>query len=344
MSSRPKTRALVRRNRPDTATTPAASPAYFNLLWFDNGTPFSKSTRNTQALPPVSKVPRFKHLFAATAPLPNRKQMQADNAIAPVSTSTLTPPGFSRPSFYQDNNEVLAAAVPLIESASKSPDFCSNSISWNDTSMSLLTGIDKKSILARKKLFLQFDKDTTVGKKGVISLGEVDRGLREMGMNSIAKPVISRAFNFAKTWNGEDNENDNAYAIDNENELRVFLQYLRKYDDLAQAHCRAHPGLMHDIPKKDFAMVLKQPELVKWKLGDQDYDAVFRELDKSNVGQVPFGDVADWAINLYLILFEKEDDDLKVRRLQALARGRQARKRVANLKQDKEKAILHKSR
>ena len=177
-------------------------------------------------------------------------------------------------------------------------------INWTEINSKLPTGKDDGSKGRRKKMFRDFDPNGN----GVLSLAEVDKGIRDvLKIDQIfdAKSAIMRAFQIAKN----SQKSKRGQVGDDYIELRefkFFLLSLRQYFEYWEAFRRADENFDKRISLNEF--VSQKDTIEKW-VGPINAEEEFKKIDTNNGGFVLFDEFCKWAITKNLDL-EDDDDDI----------------------------------
>jgi Ca2+-binding EF-hand superfamily protein len=151
----------------------------------------------------------------------------------------------------------------------------------------------------RKEMFDDFDPNGN----GILSLAEVDLGLKKIGLYKIfdCKKVIMRAFQAAKGVDSKDKANDDFVEF---SEFRLLLVYLRHYFELWEMFDGIDTGDDHRVDLDEFKVAI--PKIEAWGFKVEDPEAEFAKIDANGGGQILFDEFSHWAIKKGLDL---EDDD-----------------------------------
>ena len=176
-----------------------------------------------------------------------------------------------------------------------------HNINWQHISASLPYGTDPASKQERDRLWKGMD----VNGNGLLSLAEVDKGLRDiLCLEEVfyCKRAIFQAFTQAKNSSNSKHPQGNHYV--EKREFRVLLYNLRVCFEVYQAFARIDTG---DDERIDLQEFLDGVDKLKQWVGDiADPEAEFQRIDTNGGGQVTFDEFVLWAQDRKLDL---DDDD-----------------------------------
>ena len=176
---------------------------------------------------------------------------------------------------------------------------------WDELRESLPIEKTAEGLQKRKELWKAMD----VNGNGIMSLAEVDKGLRDnIKLDSLfdSKPVIIRAFNAAK----DKGKHVSKYSADyvEKNEFRYLLVYLRQFAEYFVMFNRLDTGHDKKISFQEFERGLD--ECKKWGLKVEDARTTFDEIDTNHGGSILFIEFADFAMKNHLDLEDDDDMDM----------------------------------
>ena len=131
---------------------------------------------------------------------------------------------------------------------------------------------------------------------GFLSLSECDAGvLNVLKLKEVyqLKPVIIRAFNYAKNRGTQKRDESSDYI--EKHEFRFFLLALRQYFEYYEAFKRIDQNFDKKIQLEEFKQA--QPIMEKWVGKIEDIEKEFCEIDdQGGEGVILFDEFCDWAI------------------------------------------------
>eukprot|EP01065_Artemidia_motanka_P012642 TRINITY_DN16967_c0_g1_i1.p2 TRINITY_DN16967_c0_g1~~TRINITY_DN16967_c0_g1_i1.p2 ORF type:complete len:189 (+),score=73.29 TRINITY_DN16967_c0_g1_i1:55-621(+) len=169
---------------------------------------------------------------------------------------------------------------------------------WHKLRGQLPYGKTQEDKQRRKKVFRGFD----VNGNGYLSLAEVDKGVRDMGIDwADCKPAIIRAFNRVKDTAPAHTPCSNDYVT--RAEFRLLLQQLGQMFELYAMFSEVDTSDDRRIDLSEFKKAL--PLMDQWGLKITDPEAAFREADRDGGGKILFDEFVDWALKKHLSITDE---------------------------------------
>jgi len=162
-------------------------------------------------------------------------------------------------------------------------------------------GLDEAADSQRRALFVSFDPNGNA----ILSLAEVDDGLKKLLPSPLPREVVARAFHAAKAISAPVATFSNDYI--DEKEFHYFVQYLHHYLQLWSWFCEVDTSCDQRVSIEEFRAAL--PQLNERLPGDiRDAAAAFNEVDADGGGMVLFDEFAHWVLCRGLALQGPGDD------------------------------------
>ena len=165
-----------------------------------------------------------------------------------------------------------------------------HNINWKQLNDRLPSEKTEEAKHKRDLLWKGFD----VNGNGIVSLAEVDKGLRDV-LNCVqvfdCKPVIIQAFNAAKNAVKSSKAHSGDYV--DRAEFRLLLAYLKQYFAYYQIFCEIDTGNDRRINRSEFSKAKHAFE--QWVGPIEDVNKVFDEIDANGGGEILFGEFVAWA-------------------------------------------------
>eukprot|EP00439_Symbiodinium_sp_Y106_P067901 s2879_g11.t1 len=162
-------------------------------------------------------------------------------------------------------------------------------------------GLDEAADSQRRAFFVSFDPNGNA----ILSLAEVDDGLKKLLPSPLPREVVARAFHAAKAISAPVATFSNDYI--DEKEFHYFVQYLHHYLQLWSWFCEVDTSCDQRVSIEEFRAAL--PQLNERLPGDiRDAAAAFNEVDADGGGMVLFDEFAHWVLCRGLALQGPGDD------------------------------------
>ncbi|CAE7614924.1 unnamed protein product [Symbiodinium necroappetens] len=176
-------------------------------------------------------------------------------------------------------------------------------------------GLDEAAASQRRALFASFDPNGNA----ILSLAEVDDGLKKLLPCPLPREVVARAFHAAKAISAPVAAFSNDYI--DEKEFHYFVQYLHHYLQLWSWFCEVDTSCDQRVSIEEFRAAL--PQLNERLPGDlSDAAAAFNEVDADGGGMVLFDEFAHWVLCRGLALQGPGEDCLERQHATELLRQR----------------------
>ena len=175
-------------------------------------------------------------------------------------------------------------------------------IDWATINKKLPTGDSAQEIYLRRKYWWYFDPNGN----GILSLAEIDRGIRDVLRSSIlfrSKPAIMRAFQAAKA-SIPSNRGSLGDDYVEEKEFHFFLLLLRQYFEYWVAYMRVDVDDDRRLSLQEWKD--HHDKMVKW-VGPFDAEVEFQKIDINNGGMILFNEFCEWALSKDLDLPDDVD-------------------------------------
>ncbi|CAE7435576.1 DHX37 [Symbiodinium sp. CCMP2456] len=176
-------------------------------------------------------------------------------------------------------------------------------------------GLDEAAASQRRELFVSFDPNGNA----ILSLAEVDDGLKKLLPCPLPREVVARAFHAAKAISAPVAAFSNDYI--DEKEFHYFVQYLHHYLQLWSWFCEVDTSCDQRVSIEEFRAAL--PQLNERLPGDlSDAAEAFNEVDADGGGMVLFDEFAHWVLCRGLALQGPGDEGLERQHATELLRQR----------------------
>eukprot|EP00744_Colponema_vietnamica_P001639 GILI01002695.1.p1 GENE.GILI01002695.1~~GILI01002695.1.p1 ORF type:complete len:227 (+),score=74.22 GILI01002695.1:45-683(+) len=162
----------------------------------------------------------------------------------------------------------------------------------------------EEDVQERKKLFNGWDPNGN----GLLSLAEIDKGCREMGMAELTpnlSPILMRAYMKARDIGTKNGDAQDRPDFVNRAEFRLLLVYIYDYFELNVAFDEIDTSDDRRVTIDEFKKAV--PKLQQWGISISDPEAEFKQIDKNGGGVVLFDEFSEWAIAKHLDVDGKEN-------------------------------------